>query len=143
VLAERDATVRLCGVDPSVLMLEQARRRLAGTNTDAAPGRDLRVGVAGALPFADRSFDHVVAVNTAAMWPDLAAGIADAHRVLRPGGCLLLAWHSAAGPNRLRRRLARPKSWWATVLEVVRDEFGNAERHDLRYTTACTATRAA
>ena len=141
VLAAGDPAVRLCGVDPSVVMLEQARRRLARADAGVARSADLRLGVAGALPFADRSFDHVVAVNTAAMWPDLPAAVAEAHRVLRPGGSLLLAWHAATAPNRLRRRLARPESWWTTVIDVVRHEFGQAHRHDLRYTTACAATR--
>jgi ubiquinone/menaquinone biosynthesis C-methylase UbiE len=110
VLAARDPTLRLCGVDPSPVMLRQARRRLADVDTPAARTADLRRGVAGALPFPDGSNDAVVAVNTAATWPDLPAALADAHRVLRPGGTILLAWHSATGPNRLRRTLARPES---------------------------------
>jgi SAM-dependent methyltransferase len=97
--------------------------------------------VAGALPFADESHDAVVAVNNAALWPDLPAALADAHRVLRPGGTILLAWHSASRGNRLRRTLARPESWWTNILAAVRDEFGRADRRDLHHTTVCSATR--
>jgi ubiquinone/menaquinone biosynthesis C-methylase UbiE len=136
VLAGRDPTIRLCGVDPSVVMVDQARRRLARAGATA----DLRRGAAGALPFDDRSVDHVVAVNSAAVWPDLAGAVADARRVLRPGGTLLLAWHSATSPRRLQRKLARPEAWWTTVTDTVRAEFGLARRHDLRYSTACSAT---
>jgi ubiquinone/menaquinone biosynthesis C-methylase UbiE len=137
VIAGRDAAIRLCGVDPSQIMLDQARHRLARAGAAA----DLRLGVAGALPFPDQGADHVVAVNTAAMWPDLSAGIAEAHRVLRPGGRLLLAWHSASSPKRIQRSLARPDTWWTTVLDTVRQTFGEAHRHNLTYTVACTAER--
>lgn len=133
----REPTVRVCGVDPSAVMLEQARRRLA--RAGAADRADLRLGVAGALPFPDHHADHVVAVNTAAIWPDLEAGLVDARRVLRPGGSLLIAWHSAASPRRLQRTLAQPGPWWDEATDTVRRVFGNVERHDLTYTTACSA----
>jgi ubiquinone/menaquinone biosynthesis C-methylase UbiE len=132
-LAQRDPTVRLSGVDPSPVMLGQARRRLP---TSA----DLRVGAAGALPFADHSADHIVAVNTVALWPDVPAALADCHRVLRPGGSLLLAWHSTAAPSSLRRRMGQPDRWWNDLMATLRHEFGNAERHDLTHLTAATAT---
>jgi len=139
-LTGRDPAARVCGVDPSPVMLEQARRRLA--RAGAADRADLRLGVAGALPFPDQHVDYVVAVNGAAIWPDLEAALADAHRILRPGGKLLIAWHSATSPRRLQRNLARPESWWADTTSAVRRVFGNVERHDLTYTTACTAAAA-
>ena len=136
-LLARDPAAQVCGVDPSPIMLEQARRRLV--RVGAAERADLRLGVAGALPFPDRYADHVVAVNAAAIWPDLAAALVDARRVLRPGGSLLIAWHAADSPRRIQRILAQPEAWWAETLAEVRRVFGNAERRDLTYTTACTA----
>jgi hypothetical protein len=82
----------------------------------------------------------VVAVNTAAMWPDLQAALVDARRVLRPGGTVLVAWHSARSPRRMQRSLANPETWWAETATALRNVFGNVERHELTYTTACTAT---
>lgn len=140
VLAGRDPAVRLCGVDPSPVMLDQACRRLRAANPDVARAADLRLGEAGALPFADDSADHVAAVNSVALWPDLPAGLAEAHRVLRPGGTLLLAWHSATSRSPMRRALSRDDQWWSGLLEAVRHEFGDARRHELPYLTACTAT---
>jgi SAM-dependent methyltransferase len=48
VLTARGAAIRLCGVDPSPVMLEQARRRLE--RAGAAGRADLRLEVAGGLP---------------------------------------------------------------------------------------------
>ncbi|HTJ36807.1 MAG TPA: class I SAM-dependent methyltransferase [Dactylosporangium sp.] len=132
VLAARNPSIRLCGADPSEVMLAQARRR--------APSADLRLGAADELPFYDDSADHVVSINNVVLWPDRPAGLAEARRVLHPGGTLLVAWHSSSAPSPMRRALARPDAWWDELLAEVRNEFGNAERHNLRRLTACTAT---
>jgi ubiquinone/menaquinone biosynthesis C-methylase UbiE len=140
VLATREPTLRLCGVDPSPVMLAQAHRRLRATGTELAAAADLRLGVAAALPFPAGSADHVVAVNSVAIWPDLRAALAQAHRVLRPSGTLLLAWHAANAPSGLRRALSKPDPWWRDLLGAVRHEFGNGDRCELRHLTVCTAT---
>src|SRR2546430_10474961 len=80
-LARRDPTARLCGIDPSPVMLERAHRHLA--RLGVADRTDLRLGTAAALPFPDMCADYIFAVNTAALWPDLDAALRDAHRVLR------------------------------------------------------------
>jgi SAM-dependent methyltransferase len=75
------------------------------TGCDIARGsvafcRKVHAGVAGlgfhhgsatALPFAAESFDAVLNVESAHCYPDRAAFFAEAFRVLRPGGHLLLA----------------------------------------------------
>lgn len=60
-------------VEPSPAMI---RQRPAGS----AP---VVRGVAGALPFADRSFDAAMASLTIHHWPDLAGGLAELARVAR------------------------------------------------------------
>jgi ubiquinone/menaquinone biosynthesis C-methylase UbiE len=137
VLLARDPAARVCGVDPSPVMLAQARRRL--DRVGVAARADLRLGVAGALPFPDHHADHVVAVNTAMFWPDPHVALVDARRVVRPGGSVLIAWHSAASPRRVQRAIAAPQQWWDETVSNVQRVFGNAERHDLTYTSACTA----
>lgn len=96
-LARRERP-RLLGVDPSAEMRALAGRR--------APGADLQLGEAAATGLDDASVDHVVSVNTVAIWPDLDAGLDELCRVLRPGGSLLLAWHRAGARSRISRRLA-------------------------------------
>lgn len=79
----------VAGVDPSDVMLRQAQRRNAAA---IASGRvELRLGEATALPYPDASFDCVFSTNTVQFWGDLDAGLAEARRVLVPGGRLLVA----------------------------------------------------
>lgn len=81
--------VRLTGIELSPAMLEIARRRAIEHGRDA----DLREGDAQALPFADRSFDTVVCTLSLCTIPDDRLAIAEAERVLRPGGRLVLLEH--------------------------------------------------
>lgn len=81
--------VQLTGVDFSSAMLEIARRRATELGIDI----DLRVGDAQAMAFEDASFDTVVI--TLALCPilDDRKAVAEAWRVLRPGGRMLLLEH--------------------------------------------------
>jgi ubiquinone/menaquinone biosynthesis C-methylase UbiE len=66
------------GLDFSPAMLALARSRV--------PGASFRQGDAAALPFADESFDLVVSNFGICHVPDQPRALAEAHRVLRPGG---------------------------------------------------------
>jgi len=94
-------------VDASlVTMLDQSPHQLARSHRRPAL-RDCRriEGDAEELPFPDGSFDRYVSAGSIEYWPDPARAIAEAHRVLRPGGVA-----TVAGPlpprNALARRLA-------------------------------------
>lgn len=75
--------VSTVGVDPTVALIETARRR--------DPEGDYRVGRAEALDFPDASFDLVVSYLTLIDIPDIGAAIPEMARVLKPGGALLIA----------------------------------------------------
>jgi SAM-dependent methyltransferase len=76
------------GLDLSDEMLRLARRR-CGRMIDA--GRvELRRGDASALPYAAGSFDKVLSVHTIYFWTDPSAVVGEIHRVLAPGGRLVL-----------------------------------------------------
>ena len=76
------ADVRLTAIELSPAMLELARlhAREAGREVD------LRVGDAQALRFPDESFDTVTCTLALCTIPDDRAAVAEARRVLRPGG---------------------------------------------------------
>lgn len=82
---------RAVGVDPSQDMLELCRRRCADAIT--AGTVDVRAGTAAATGEGDASVDVVLSVNNVHLWEDRAAAWAELHRVLRPGGRLLLSAH--------------------------------------------------
>ncbi|MDX6554658.1 MAG: arsenite methyltransferase [Miltoncostaeaceae bacterium] len=97
------------GVDPSDSMLAIAAARAPAAG--AAPVA-LHPGDALALPFADDSFDAVTSTQVMEYVADIPAALAEARRVLRPGGRLLIldtdwdaiVWHSA-DPARMDRVL--------------------------------------
>ena len=81
--------VTLTGVDLSPAMLGIARERADGLGRAI----DLVEGDAQALPFSDATFDTVVCTLGLCGFPDDHAALAEMHRVLRPGGKLLLLDH--------------------------------------------------
>lgn len=84
--------VRLAGVEWSTAMLQQARGRAGSLGREVA----LVAGDAQVLPFPDASFDTVVCTFALCCVPDERVALAEAVRVLRPGGLLLLADHVAS-----------------------------------------------
>ncbi len=98
--------ISLTGVDLSQAMLRQARARAAEPGIDAG----LRVGDAQALDLPDNGFDAVVMTLVLSAVPDIRRAIAEAHRVLRPGGRLLVLdfVRSPHWPVRTMQRLLNP-----------------------------------
>ena len=64
------------GIDAAEPLIEIAR--------DRAPDADLRVGNMFELPWDDESFDAVTSIN--GVWGGCEGALAEAHRVLKPGG---------------------------------------------------------
>ena len=98
--------VRLTGIEFSPGMLELARKKAAAVRPDA----DLREGNAEALDFPDESFDTVTCTLALCTIPDDRAAVAEAMRVLGPGGRFVLLEHvrSPVLPVRLGERLLEP-----------------------------------
>jgi arsenite methyltransferase len=98
------------GVDVSPSMLEVARGR---RSPPGAQQPQYAEGDALAMPFADASFDAAASTQVYEYVLDMPAALAEARRVLRPGGRLLvldtdwdsIVWHSR-DPERMRRVLA-------------------------------------
>ncbi|MBV2362324.1 class I SAM-dependent methyltransferase [Streptomonospora nanhaiensis] len=112
--------VNVTGVDPSPEMVAMARRRNAA---GVRAGRvRLHRGTAADTGEPDAAFDLVLSVNTVAMWPYLDPGMAEFHRVLRPGGRAVVTWHRF--PESFRLSAAQ----FALVEEAMAKRFGAAER---------------
>jgi SAM-dependent methyltransferase len=70
------------GVDPSPAMLAHA----------AARGIEVVEGAAENLPFTENSFDYALVVTTICFVDSAARMLAEAHRVLKPGGRLVIGF---------------------------------------------------
>ncbi len=85
----------VAGIDPAPRQIERAwaKQRRAGCDID------FRVGVIQALPFEDQHFDAVTSTLMMHHLPGelISEGLAEAHRVLRPNGLLVVA--DFDGPN--------------------------------------------
>ncbi len=125
-LALYSPDVELTGIELSEAMLEIAQRRQA----DVGRLADLRVGDAQQLDFPDERFDTVVCTLGLCTIPDDDAAVSEAHRVLRPGGRLLLLEH-VRSPRRTIRAVQR-------VLDplLVRFQGDHVTREPLRHLRA-------
>lgn len=85
---------RITGIDLSAGMLDKARDRVAEL---ALPDVNLEVMDAGAMTFADDSFDIAVAAYVVTAVPDHRAVMNEMVRVVRPGGRILLLNHFVNG----------------------------------------------
>lgn len=84
-IAGLEAVTRAVGLDPSPALLERAH----GLSRDHA-AVEFHLGDARALPFPDRDFDAVVFHTTLCHIPGPERALAEAARVLRPGGRLAI-----------------------------------------------------
>jgi ubiquinone/menaquinone biosynthesis C-methylase UbiE len=84
--------IGLLGIDFSPEMLALARKRAS----DLARDIELRVGDAHDLDVPDASVDTVVCTFSLCAIPDEVRALQEMHRVLKPGGLLLLADHICA-----------------------------------------------
>ena len=85
----------LCAVDPSELMLKKATRRLKPFRRKMEG--DLRLGDDRDLPWADRSFDAIVASHSFQFWSDPDTTLRKLSRLLTLQGRLILVIRSHRG----------------------------------------------
>jgi SAM-dependent methyltransferase len=118
------------GVDPS-------REALA-----LAEGRGITtvLGTAESLPFPDDSFDQALAVTTICFVDSPSQMFAEAHRVLRPGGTLVVALVDRLSPlgqlyqeNRAQDLFYRHATFYSTTeVEALLEEAGFTVRGQVR-----------
>ena len=100
----------LTGVDISDAMVERAARRAAGAGLSERVR--FEVGDVAALPLSDGEFDGVVSTLSLHHWSEPTHGLAEIHRVLKPGGEARIydlahwLWPPARGGDRLAQLVA-------------------------------------
>ncbi|MAM61698.1 class I SAM-dependent methyltransferase [Maritimibacter sp. UBA3975] len=120
-----DRAGRLAGVDPTPRMVEIARER--------CPGADLRVAPGEATGFGDGDFDVVMMINVIHHLDDISAGLAEANRLLRPGGLIVI------GGEVFSTSMVPEGQDYAGALEAA--GFGAVERRDLSGAFITTARK--
>jgi len=138
-LAERTQAASIRGVDPSPEMRDQAGRH----NRKAVRAGLVRLdlGTADRTGLPDASVDRVVSVRNVAIWPDLAAAVDELHRVARPGGTVVIAWHGGTKPSRVVKALSLPEDDLRRIEQTLRGHFVEVGRHQLTSLDVFTAVR--
>lgn len=97
------------GIDPHPAVLDRAIRTAGRLEGDGLPYRiRLQRADAARLPYHDACFDTIVAFLTLCTVPDFQGAAREAHRVLKPGGKLLVLEHVGAEHGAL---LPRVQQW--------------------------------
>ena len=131
--------LEIVGIDLSPEMLDKARERVAEEGLDNVTG--LHEMDAGALTFADASFDTVVAMYVMTVVPEPEKVMRELSRVCRPGGEVILVNHFSTDDGVrgwVERRMAPfgDKLGWHPVFDVDRvmvcPELKLVEKHGLR-----------
>ena len=100
------ADAQVVGTEPDPFMMERAQRRLEELGVTNI---ELRQTPAEELPFEDASFDHVVSSLVLCTVRDQPRTLAEARRVLKPGGTLRFLEHVRNDESR----------FWGTVQDVI------------------------
>lgn len=116
--------------EPDPHMSKRLRQKLA----EAGSSVELVEAGAEALPFEDASFDTAVFTLVLCTVPDPAAALAEAARILKPGGQLLFVEHVRAqdpGVARWQDRLESPWRFFADGCHCNRDTVATIEASPL------------
>lgn len=104
------ASGRVEGLELSEHMLERARKNAAAAGLDTLA---FAQGGAESLPYPDAGFDLIISNGVYNLVPDKARALAEAFRVLKPGGRLQLADQIRETDEPLSCPLAGPGADWA------------------------------
>lgn len=136
-LYDRGHVESVTGVDPSDGLIALAEERMADSDRGFF---HVEKGVAEELPFPAASFDTVVSTFTLCSVQDPARALAEAKRVLKPGGRLLFLEHGLSPEAGVAKWQRRIEPIWKPIAggchltrpvtdSVLRAGFSVPERH--------------
>ncbi|MDI3335240.1 methyltransferase domain-containing protein [Defluviimonas aestuarii] len=105
---------KVTGIDPSPVMRDTAMERCANE-----PAVQILDGTAQSLPLGDGSVDKAVSLQVFEYLDDLSGPIAELHRILRPGGRVVISdmhWDSWVWSSDDRDRMQRMMTAWDSHL---------------------------
>jgi len=109
-LATSNPRAMITGIDYSFMQVREAdkyRRKRKIANCSFHQGNAMNI------EFADETFDGAVSVGSIKHWPDALRGLREIHRVLKPGGHLIISeTDQEASDNALRQFLGRFQVWF-------------------------------
>ena len=131
-LLARGASV--VGVDRAEDMVAAAGSR---HRADVEAGRvTLHAGDVFALPLGDASVDRAITVNTVYFWPELEPGLRELHRVLAPGGRVLIGIRDGAVMERVDPAIFTIRPPEEITAALTASGFTAAEVHTAREGTS-------
>ena len=133
-LAALAAQGKVHGIDYSERSIAASRRY----NAQAIRAGRIEIHLADveSLPFPDNTYDLVTGVETHFWWPDIAAGLREIRRVLKPGGTLILIAEVYKGADAMISRLCEKQAPITGMKMLTPDEhrdlLASAEFADVR-----------
>jgi ubiquinone/menaquinone biosynthesis C-methylase UbiE len=128
---------KTCGIDYSAESVAASRKE---NRERVAIGQvEIVLGSVSHLPFPDRMFDLVTAVETHYFWPDLIADTREILRVLKPGGTFVLiaeAYKGGKYDERLKKldKVRAEMRFALLSIAEFRDLFSNSGYSDIQIT---------
>jgi ubiquinone/menaquinone biosynthesis C-methylase UbiE len=109
-LASRNPRAMIAGIDYSPMQVREAEKHRRKRNiANCSFGR----GNAMAIAFQSAMFDAAVSVGSIKHWPDGVQGLREIHRILKPGGYLMLSeTDQGASDDALRSFIRRFRIWF-------------------------------
>lgn len=124
---DRAKVTRVTGIEPS----PELRAMAAHAQRVARLPLEIVDAAGEALPFAAASFDTVLCTFTLCTVDDVGRTLAEARRVLKPGGCFLFCEHGRAPDAGVQKWQERIEPAWKRVFggcHLTRPVRGNIER---------------
>jgi arsenite methyltransferase len=122
----------VCGIDHSPDVVASARRRFSAAVDSGSA--EFRVGSADSLPLPSGSFDKALTVNTVYFCASLYAGMQEIHRVLAPGGRVVIGFVPKLRMDRVNMPpdIFTPRSPDEIADALQKVGFADVEIHALR-----------